>query len=524
MTLGNAHNLGRVYLVGAGPGDPGLITARGLALLRQAQVVIYDALVNRTLLQEAPDSALKIDAGKRAKAHTLTQDQTNALLVEHARQGQCVVRLKGGDPYLFGRGAEEAIYLAQHGIEVEVVPGVTSGIAAPAYAGIPVTHRDYASSVTFVTAHEDPLKTDGPGVSFLDYQALAQLVKAGGTLCIYMGVARLACLMQTFLGYGVAPDMPAMAVQWGTTPRQRTVRSRLINLTMEVEQAGLGPPAMIVIGKVAGMTEPGLDFFLRKPLLGQCVVITRTRTQTSQLRRMLEEQGAWVLEAPTIERVGPTPEELTAFDTTLQQLQKYHWLVLTSVGGVEALAQRLSHLRLDARMLATVKLAAVGQATATALWDHLRLRADLVPTRFDADALGQVLALQGEIRGKRLLLLRADLAREDLPQLLTAAGAQVKEIIAYHTRIATHLPEDVLHALQQGEVDWITCTSGSTARHLVQLLGEQRALLTGLKFASIGPVTSAAMREQGLQPTVQATPQDVPGLVTAMVQAVTGQP
>ena len=526
MSIAKADNFGRVYLVGAGPGDAGLITVRGLTLLRRADVVIYDALVNRALLDEAPASAVKIDAGKRAKEHTLTQDQTNNLLVEHARQGKIVVRLKGGDPYLFGRGAEEAIYVAQHGVPVEVVPGVTSGIAAPAYAGIAVTHRQYASSVTFVTAHEDPRKfqsstpssdESGDAGSFVDYQALAQLVKAGGTLCLYMGVGRLSCLVQTFMGYGLNGDTPAAVVQWGTTPKQKQVRSTLMNLAVSVEQAGIAAPAMIVIGAVAGVHEPGLDFFLKKPLLGQRIIITRTRSQSSQLRLLLEEQGALVLEAPTIERVEPTTDDLAQFDAAMHQLQNYHWLVLTSVGGVEALAQRLALLQLDARVLGAVKLAAVGDSTAAALWDHLRLRADLVPTQFDGDSLAQALAAHGAVRGQRMLLLRADLSREDLPKLLTEAGAEVTCITAYHTRITSQLPDEVLQALRHGEVDWVTFTSGSTARNLVQLLGEERGVLTLLKTASIGPVTSAAMRELGIEPTLEAQVHDVPGLVAAMV-------
>ncbi len=518
MSIAKADNFGRVYLVGAGPGDAGLITVRGLALLRQAQVVIYDALVNRALLDEAPSGAIKIDAGKRAKEHTLTQDQTNALLVEHARQGKVVVRLKGGDPYLFGRGAEEAIYVAQHGVPVEVVPGVTSGIAAPAYAGIPVTHRQYASSVTFVTAHEDPRKSSTDTGSFVDYQALAQLVKAGGTLCLYMGVGRLSCLVQTFMGYGLPGDTPAAVVQWGTTAKQKQVRSPLAQLAISVEQAGITAPAMIVIGAVAALNEPGLDFFLQKPLRGQRIIITRTRSQSSQLRSLLEDHGAQVLEAPTIERVEPTPNELALFDEALRQLHKYHWLVLTSVGGVEALAQRLASSKLDARALGCVKLAAVGDATASALWDQLRLRADVLPTRFDGDALGQALATQGDVHGQRMLLLRADLAREDLPCLLEQAGAQVTCITAYQTRIASQLPDDVLQALRQGEVDWVTFTSGSTARNLMQLLGHERGLMNQVKRASIGPVTSGVMREVGLEPTVEASVHDVPGLVEVMAK------
>ncbi|NJL31858.1 MAG: hypothetical protein HC898_09620 [Phycisphaerales bacterium] len=322
------------------------------------------------------------------------------------------------------------------------------------------------------------------------------------------------------MGYGLSADTPAAAVQWGTTPQQRCVRSRLSRLAMMVEEAGLGSPAMIVVGAVAGLDEPGAGLLPEKTLLGQRIVITRTRSQASELKMLLAEQGAWVLEAPTIVRVEPAADELAALDAAVKSLHEYQWLVLTSVGGVEALALRLAAGKLDARGLGGVKIAVVGDATAQALWEQLRIRADVVPTRFDGDALAEALVNKGDVRGHKMLLLRADLAREDLPHLLEQAGAILTQVTAYHTRIATELPEAVVKALQQGEVDWVTFTSGSTARNLVELLGGQSAagLLKRVKCASIGPVTSGALRELGLEPAVEAEQHDVPGLVRAMLQ------
>lgn len=504
--------------MGAGPGEPGWITVRGMELLRGAEVVFFDALANPVLLDEAPTSAERIDVGKRAKEHKLSQDETNALLVAKAREGKRVVRLKGGDPYLFGRGAEEVAYLTQHGIVCEVVPGITSGIAAPMAAGIAVTHREHASTVTFVTGHEDPTKEE----SSVDYSALAGLIKAGGTACIYMGVGRLALISAELIRYGLVPETPVAVVQWGATPRQRTVRSTLATADSDVKAAGIGAPAMIVVGAVAGMQLPGLDFFTRRPLFGQRILITRTRQQASELRRRLAALGADVLEAPTLELVEPDEAVWQRVDEAIAGIQSYAWLILTSVNGVEALASRLFKLGKDARALAGVRIAAVGDATAEALVEHLRIRADLIPTRFVAESLAAELIAKHDVSGKRVLLLRADIARPELPKRLAAAGADVTELTVYQTRRPASLPENVLLALREKQVDWITFTSASTARNLVELLGADRGLIQGIKLASIGPVTSQAMRESGLVPMIEASESNVQGLVQALSQQVSG--
>ena len=502
---------GSVALVGAGPGDPGLITAAGLHALRRADVVVYDALANPRLLDEAAAHAERIDAGKRARKHRLTQDQTQALMHEHAAAGKRVVRLKGGDPYLFGRGAEEASYLAARGIAVEVIPGITSGIAAPAAAGIPVTHRDHASSVTFLTGHEDPTKPD----SALDYHALAALVQRGGTLCIYMGVGRLPRISQTLIDAGCDRATPAAVVQWGTLPTQRSVRGTLGDLHPRAEQAGIAAPAIVVIGPVAGIEDPGLDFFTNRPLFGKRVVVTRSRQQSSDLRRRLEEHGADVLEAPTIE-ITP-PEAWKEIDDAIHRIRNFDTLVLTSTNGVDALADRLHALDRDARHLAGLHIGVVGSATRDRLEQRLAIRADVVPERQVGAALADALLQRAAAPGEALLL-RADIASSELPDRLRAAGWGVTEIAAYRTRPAAELPAAVVEAIRADGVDYVTFSSSSTARNLAAMLehsGLKRP--AGARCVSIGPVTSRAMREVGFPVDAEAEPSDIASLVEAIV-------
>ncbi len=504
---------GKVTLVGAGPGEAGLITVRGLEVLRAADVVAFDALIDPLLLHETRPDAERLDVGKRAKAHKLSQDQIHALLAEKALEGKRVVRLKGGDPYLFGRGAEEVMYLASRGIACEVVPGVTAGIAAPMAAGIPVTHRQLASTVTFVTGHEDPTK----GQSSVDYRALAGLIQAGGTVCFYMGVGRLEQICDELRGFGCPDETPVAVVQWGATPKQRSVRSTLNNIAGDVNTRGITAPAIIVAGAVAGIQGPGLDFFTNRPMFGQRVVITRTRHQASQLRRLLDEQGAISMEASTIELVPP--DDWSAVDDAVRNIARYDWLVLTSVNGVSALAQRLDALELDARHLGKqgqLKIAAIGDATEAALFDQLRLRADLVPTRFVAESLAADLIARHDVAGLRFLLLRADIARPALPKLLHQAGGVIEELVVYQTRRPRRLPTEVVAAFETKQVDWVTFTSSSTAKNMIELLGDGRDLLDGVRLASIGPITTQTLRDLGLEPTVEATTSNINGLVEAM--------
>jgi len=509
---------GRVSLVGAGPGDPGLITVLGRQLLEAADAVVYDALANPVLLDLAPPDAQRIDAGKRAKKHRLTQDETNQKLVDLAKQGLHVVRLKGGDPYLFGRGAEEAQFIASHGIPVTVVPGITSGIAAPMYAGIPVTHRDHASAVCFVTGHEDPTKTQ----TALDYPALAALVKAGGTLCLYMGVGRIEPIRDTLVKHGLSGATPLAAVRWGTLPRQQRLVTTLADAPRDFEQYGMAAPAIIVVGPVAGIEPDGLDFFFnprQKPLLGQRVVVTRTRQQASELSDRLRGYGAEVLEAPTIQVHPAPPETMHEIDQALDNLFPFDWLILTSPNAVHALADRLAALPgLDARSLAGLSIATVGGKTSAALWDRLRVEPDYEAQDRSGAALAQELTEHYPMDGTQVLLLRADIARPDLPRLLHDAGATVTEHAIYHTTPAAALPEVVLEALRAGDVAWVTFTSSSTAENLVSLLGDERELLEGCCRASIGPVTSRTLTGLGLPPTVEAADASIEALVAAIVE------
>ncbi len=508
-----SDTVGMVWLIGAGPGDPGLFTVAGQQALAQADVVVYDALANPRLYESLPEHVQRIDVGKRAKAHKRTQDETNALMVELAQQGKRVARLKGGDPYLFGRGAEEAAYCAKHGVRAVVIPGVTSGIAAPAYAGIPVTHRKTASCLTFVTGHEDPTK----GETALDYGALAALIAKGGTVCFYMGVGRLPAIVQTLTGHGLDANTPAAAVQWGTLPKQRAVKAPLKALHDAVMEKGIGAPAILVVGPVAGLDEPGLDFFTDRPLFGQRIVVTRTRLQASVLREQLEALGAEVLEAPTIRIESPSPEQLQRLDTAIQALpQQAEWLVLTSGNAVEALAERLDSLGLDARHLAGVKIAVIGEATAAQLKNTLGLRADLLPERSVGEAVAE--AILAESAGlPRCVLLRADIARPGLPKRLIEAGCEVTEVVAYETKPVEALPDAVLDAFRRGAVDWVTFTSSSTAANLVALLADDAEGLAAAGRASIGPTTSKTLASLGYPATLEAETSDVPGLVRALL-------
>lgn len=503
-----------VYLVGAGPGDPGLLTLRGLELLGRAHVVVYDNLANPLLLKHAPE-AEHIYVGKKAGAHSMTQDRINALLIELARQGQTVVRLKGGDPFVFGRGGEECAALAAAGVPFEVVPGVTAAVAVAAYAGIPVTHRDLNSSFTLVTGHEKDV-ADGtePSSAALDWPTLAKLP----CLAFYMGLKSLPHICKSLIEHGLNPQTPAAAIQWGTTPNQRTVVGTAATLPELVAQAKLAPPAMTIIGQVVQLRQ-SLNWFESRPLFGRTILVTRTRQQASDLTAKLQELGAHVLEAPTIE-IHP-PKDWSPIDTALlprPDAKSFDWIIFTSPNAPPILRQRLRHHELDARILGRAKIAAVGQATADAVARELALHVDLCPAAFKADSLADALSTQGKIRGRRFLLLRADIARPVLAERLRDGGAEeVLDLSLYEATAPAALAADVLETIESQRLDWITFTSGSTARNFMSLLNDgQRQNLARVKFASIGPITSAAMMDAGLTPTVQASAASVDELIRAI--------
>ena len=513
---------GIVYLVGAGPGDVGLITLRGVELLQSADVVVYDYLSNPRLLDHCA-RAEAIYVGKKAAAHSFSQEQINALLVEKGKAGRRVVRLKGGDPFVFGRGGEECEALAAAGIPFEVVPGVTAAIAAPAYAGIPVTHRDFNSSFTFLTGHEkeedyrdEQAKAREPGSgSDVDWAVVAKLP----CVAFYMGVKSLPRICAKLIEHGMPADTPAATIRWGTLQSQRTVVGTLADLPKKVAEAKIAPPAMTIVGKVVSL-RPTMNWFESRPLFGQSVAVTRTRQQSSDLSSRLIELGASVIEAPTIDLAAPG--EWSEVDEVLEHIAEFDWVIFTSQNGVKFARQRLLETGSDARAFAGVHIAAVGNVTADAVREFLCLKVDLCPKEFVAEALAAELARRNEIRGRRFLLLRADIARPILREKLVEDGAvEVRDVSIYETRPAKTLPPAFVNALAANELNWITFTSSSTARNLVDLLGpDYKTKLQGVRIASIGPITTRTLQDLGLEPTIQAETYNVEGLVQAIEETV----
>lgn len=495
-----------MVLVGAGPGDPDLLTRLGARWLAQADVVIYDRLIDPALLDLCPPHARHIYVGKRPDGPSTPQETINRLLIDHARAGRHVVRLKGGDPYLFGRGGEEAQLLSEQGISFRVVPGITAALAAGACAGIPLTHRELASSVTLVTGHEDPAKAE----TSLDWAALARM----DTLVIYMGVGRLGAIVDRLLAEGRDGDEPAAVVQDASQPTQRTLRAPLGDLPAELERAGIRPPALVIVGKVASLAGV-LNWRERLPLHGRTVLNTRPAGQAAGLTRRLADAGARVLQAPAIE-ITPVPDSQDVSEA-LAQLDETDWIVLTSVNGVEALDLACRRRGLDARHLAGCRIAAVGPATADALADRF-LTADLVADRFTTDALADALIASGDLAGRRVTLLRADIATPQLPEALRAAGADVREVTGYRTTPADNLPAPTRDALDAREVDWITFTSASTVHALADLADRLGLDLSPCRRAAIGPVTAEALAARGLAPTVTADPHTTDALAEAILR------
>ncbi len=493
---------GRCYLVGAGPGDLGLVTLRAKELIERAEVIVYDYLCNQEMLRWAPAAVEIIYAGKKAGAHTLKQDEINALLVEKTRAGKEVVRLKGGDPFLFGRGGEEALALKQAGLAFEVVPGVTSAIAAPAYAGIPVTHRGMTSHVTFFTGHEDPEKTE----SSIDFEALARL---GGTQVMLMGVERIEAIVQQMRDNGVRDDLPVALIRWGTTARQDVLRGTLQSIAGQVAENGFAPPAVAVFGEVASL---GGELAWRgdRPLAGRRIVVTRTRQQAGALSSQLRDLGAEVIELPTI-RIEP-PTDLRAFAELVQDAHAYDWIVFTSPNGVTAFFEMFFKLYDDARDIGGARIAAIGPATAQRVREH-RLKVNLQPEEFVAEGVVKEFKKQGDIENLRILIARAEEARDLLPKELGALGAIVDTAFAYRTVPETDDRTEARSRLAAEGADMITFTSSSTVENFLALKLPWPA---GMKVASIGPITSRTARDRGLTVAVEASRYDIPGLIDAI--------
>ncbi len=499
--------LTRVYLVGAGPGDPGLITLRGAQLLSRADVVIYDYLSDPALLAHAPAAAEKIYVGKSASQHTLEQNEINKLIVNKALQGKNVVRLKGGDPFVFGRGGEECEALAASEIPFEVVPGVTSGVAAPAYAGIPVTHRAMASSVAFITGNEDPRKPS----TAIRWEHLA---KGADTLVFYMGVGNLSAIANELIRQGKSPATPVAVIRWGTKPAQRTVTGTLKTIAEIVKKEGIKPPAITVIGDVVSLRNK-IGWFEQRPLFGKRVINTRARSQASELSAKLAELGAETIEMPTI-RIEPVKKG-GMLDRAMAKIEEYDWVVFTSPKGVEAFFELLLQRRGDVRALGKTRIASIGPGT-TAVVKKYRLKVDCTARNAIAEGLVRSLRDHGPWKGRRVLLPRAEKARDVLPNALSEWGAKVAVVTAYRTVRPRPIDGSAVDCIKNARYDLITFSSSSTFENFVSLFTarEFARIAPTLKAASIGPVTSAALKARGIAPLVEAREHTIPGLIDAI--------
>jgi uroporphyrinogen III methyltransferase/synthase len=496
--------VGKVYLVGAGPGDPGLITQKGLECLAQADVIIYDHLLDEGLLDWAPRKAERLYVGKIASAHTREQVEINRLLVEKAKEGKVVVRLKGGDPFVLGRGGEEAEALVHNHIPFEVVSGVSSAVAVPAYAGIPVTHRGLASSFAVVTGHEDPTKTG----SSIDWEKLATGVD---TLVFLMGTKNLPEIVTKLVKHGRPSDTPVAVIKDGTRPEQKVIAGSLKNIVDRVKKQRLEPPTITVVGEVVRLREK-LRWFDNRPLSGKRILVTRSRHQASVLSKLLSEHGAQSVELPTIDiqRTSDTRELAQA----ISNLARYQWILFTSVNGVESFFEQLHSSRLDSRALHGLKIGAIGPATAKTL-EQKGIVADYCPDVYTTEGL--IAGLKGrDISGKRFLLPRANIVDQELTKALTQLGAEAHEIAVYKTAPAKGIASRVKEIFSSGQIDVITFTSSSTVANFVAAFGKEDMEITGAKVACIGPKTAETAARAGLKTDIMATEHTIPGLVVAI--------
>jgi uroporphyrinogen III methyltransferase/synthase len=498
----------KVYLVGAGPGDPGLLTVKGLECIQTADVIIYDYLASPALLKHAPPDAEMIYVGKKGGDHTLSQDGINALIVEKAKAGLTVCRLKGGDPFIFGRGGEEAEVLVAHAIPFEVVPGVTSAVAAAAYAGIPLTHRKLTATLAFVTGHEDPHKEE----SSIDWESLARGI---GTLVFFMGVKNLPDITRKLIANGKSPDTPTALIRWGTTPGQQTVTGTLDNITERVEKAGLKAPAIIVVGDVVDLRKT-LKWFETRPLLGKRIVVTRAREQASDLVRQLSDLGADCLEYPTIKIVPAA--DLKPMDEALNNLSAYDWIVFTSVNGVKYFFDRLFETDRDVRALHHLRTAAIGPATAERLF-QFGLKSDIVPKTYRAESVVEAFRKE-KLDGRKILLPRAAEARPVLPVELRNMGAEVDEVTAYLTEKVSDNADLLVKQLEDNTIDMITFTSSSTVNNFIGLLPPDKfdQLIDGVTIASIGPITTDTAAQMGVKVDITAESYTIPGLCESILK------
>ncbi|MDH4100343.1 MAG: uroporphyrinogen-III C-methyltransferase [Nitrospirota bacterium] len=498
---------GKVYLIGAGPGDPKLITLRAVECIKAADVLIYDYLANKKFLEYGKPGAEIIYVGKMGGEHTLPQDKINDLIVEKARSGKTVARLKGGDPYIFGRGGEEAEELVEAGVAFEVVPGVTAAAAATAYAGIPLTHRSFTTDVALITGHEDPTKTE----SSIKWDKIATGI---GTLVFYMGVSNLPNIVENLIRYGRDPKTPVALIRWGSTTQQETLVGTLEDIVEKVKKAGMKAPAITVVGGVVSLREK-LRWFDKRPLFGKKVIVTRARVQSSDFTELLEANGASVVEFPTIDIVPP--DDWTELDKAIDRLSDYQWVIFTSVNGVKYFLQRLRERGRDVRDLKGIRLCTIGPRTAEEV-EKLGIRVDFVPSEYKAEGIIEGLGKES-LKGQKILIPRAEVAREVLPEELKRLGAVVDVVDTYKTVRPVGDVEKVKQLFADGKVDAVTFTSSSTVENFVSMFPDTdiKALLNGVTVASIGPITKETAEKLGIRTDIMPKDYTIPALTEALV-------
>ncbi|MEN8256512.1 MAG: uroporphyrinogen-III C-methyltransferase [Thermodesulfobacteriota bacterium] len=511
-----AEKKGKAYLIGAGPGDPGLITVRGREILKKAEVIIYDYLAGKKLLEYVPKDAEFIYAGKKGGVkHTHTQEEINQMLVDRVRAGKLVVRLKGGDPFIFGRGGEELEELVKAGLEFEAVPGVTSASAAATFAGVPITHRQYTSSVAFITGHEDPNRTESR-------VAWDKISTGVGTLVFYMGIKNLPSITANLIKNGRDPQTPVAIVRWASMPYQQSVVGTLENIADLVKEKGIKPPALTIVGDVVRYRE-SLNWYEVRPLFGKRIVVTRTREQASELVSLLEENGAFCLEHATIS-IEP-PDSWQEADAAIDNLKEYDWVVFTSINAIHSFFRRLQEKGFDSRQMHGCRIAAVGRVTADCLLDY-GLQADLLPEKFTGEGLVHALVEAG-VNEQKVLIPRALEARKVLEDGLTKAGAQVSIAPVYQNLPPVAEGRKLREEIEAGEIDMVTFTSSSTVHNFVAMLAckdnvELSKLLDKVLVAAIGPITAKTVEEYGLVVNVQPGTYTIPAMVDAIVSHATG--
>ncbi|OPX38623.1 MAG: uroporphyrinogen-III C-methyltransferase [Desulfobacteraceae bacterium 4484_190.1] len=500
---------GKVFLVGAGPGDPDLLTVKGKECISEADVVVYDYLANKVLLEYAKDDAEIIYAGKKGGCHTMSQEDISSMIVKKAKMGRTVVRLKGGDPFIFGRGGEEAQQLVRAGVAFEVVPGVTSAIAVPAYAGIPLTHRDYTSTVAFITGHEEPGKKESD-------IAWEKLSTGAGTLVFLMGVGNLPLIAERLMHYGRPPDTPAAVIRRGTVSEQRTVAGTLKNIAELIREKDIKPPAIIIIGDVVNLRTE-LDWFEKRPLFGKRIVVTRAREQASAFLKKLTGLGAECIEFPTIKIVPPRTWDM--LDKSIKSINNYDWLLFTSVNGVKYFFNRLDTLGKDVRDLHGLKIGAIGPKTAGEL-QNFGIKPELMPDEYRAEAVVASFEKYG-VRGAKILVPRAAVAREILPDELKKIGAEVDVAPAYETVIPDHDSGWIREMLEKGDIDMVTFTSSSTVNNFVEALKaddlELQKSMENVVVACIGPITADTARKNGLNADLVPSDYTIEGLTGEII-------